>query len=134
MNFKKQIVNFSLKFSVFALVLLLAYSCEDSETQTVTTLTTLVWEDDFNSDGIPDSNNWGYEIGDGTAQGIPGWGNNELQYYRSQNTTVANGYCIIEAKQENFSGANYTSSRMITKGAKDFKYGRIDIRAGSDRM
>jgi hypothetical protein len=84
---------------------------------------TLVWEDNF--DGTALGSHWTQEIGRGSS----GWGNNELQYYRAQNTTVANGYCIIEAKQENFSGANYTSSRMITKGAEDFKYGRIDIRA-----
>lgn len=84
---------------------------------------TLVWEDNF--DGTALGSHWTHEIG----RGSNGWGNNELQYYRSQNTTVANGYCIIEAKQESFSGANYTSSRMITKGAEEFKYGRIDIRA-----
>ena len=84
---------------------------------------TLIWEDNF--DGTALGSHWTQEIGRGSS----GWGNNELQYYRAQNTTVANGYCIIEAKQENFGGANYTSSRMITKGAEDFKYGRIDIRA-----
>ena len=24
---------------------------------------------------------WGNEVGDGTAYGIPGWGNDELEYY-----------------------------------------------------
>lgn len=83
----------------------------------------LVWEDNF--DGTALASHWTHEVGRGTD----GWGNWELQYYRAQNTTVANGYCIIEAKQENFSGANYTSSRIISKNAAEFKYGRIDIRA-----
>ncbi|MFT6937426.1 MAG: beta-glucanase (GH16 family), partial [Saprospiraceae bacterium] len=58
-----------------------------------------------------------------------GWGNNELQYYRTENTTVNGGNLIIEAKQESFGGGTYTSSRIITKGDISFKYGRVDIRA-----
>jgi hypothetical protein len=84
---------------------------------------TLVWEDNF--DGTALGSHWTHEIG----RGSNGWGNWELQYYKAENTTVANGYCIIEAKQESFSGANYTSSRIVTQGAKTFRYGRIDIRA-----
>lgn len=84
---------------------------------------TLVWEDNF--DGTILGNHWTHE----TGRGSNGWGNNELQYYRAQNTTVANGYCIIEAKEESHSGASYTSSRIVTNGAEAFKYGRIDIRA-----
>lgn len=83
----------------------------------------LAWEDNF--DGSTLGSHWIQEIGRGSS----GWGNNELQYYRAENTTVAGGYCIIEARDENFGGANYTSSRMITKGQKFFKYGRVDIRA-----
>ena len=43
----------------------------------------LVWSDEFNGPAgrKPDSRNWTHEIGDGTANGIPGWGNNELEYY-----------------------------------------------------
>ena len=39
------------------------------------------------------------------------------------------GYLIITAKQENFGGQNYTSSRIKTQGIESFQYGRIDIRA-----
>jgi beta-glucanase (GH16 family) len=81
----------------------------------------LVWEDDFEGNAL--SSNWTAEIGAG------GWGNNESQYYRKENATVANGYLTITAKKESFSGSAYTSSRLITKGKKEFKYGRIDIRA-----
>ena len=34
-----------------------------------------------------------------------------------------------EAKKESYSGAEYTSSKLITKGKFNFKYGRIDARA-----
>lgn len=83
---------------------------------------TLVWQDEFEGDAL-NTAYWTHETGAG------GWGNNEQQYYRSENTAVGDGYLTITAKKETFSGANYTSSRIITKGKKSFKYGRIDIRA-----
>jgi beta-glucanase (GH16 family) len=83
---------------------------------------TLAWQDEFSGD-VLNTADWTYETGAG------GWGNNELQYYRSENTTIADGYLTITAKQESFSGSEYTSSRLITKGKKSFEYGRIDIRA-----
>ena len=88
----------------------------------------LVWQDEFNGVAL-DPANWVHEIGDGCAQGICGWGNNELQYYRSQNTSVANGHLVIEAREENFGGYNYTSSRIKSQALQSFQYGRIDIRA-----
>lgn len=83
----------------------------------------LVWQDEFEGNSL--SNDWTPEIGTGGN----GWGNNELQYYRAENTTVGGGYLTIEAKKESFSGSNYTSSRLITKDKQEFQYGRIDIRA-----
>ncbi len=84
---------------------------------------TLVWSDEFNGSSL--SADWVHDIGTGSN----GWGNNELQYYRSQNTTVANGHLTIEAKEESFGGRNYTSSRIKTEGQQAFQYGRVDIRA-----
>ena len=84
---------------------------------------TLTWQDEFN--GTILSSDWTHEIGNGSW----GWGNNELQYYRQQNTSLENGYLTIRAKQEYYGGFNYTSSRIITKGNVFNTYGRIDIRA-----
>ncbi|HCQ15079.1 MAG TPA: glycoside hydrolase, partial [Cryomorphaceae bacterium] len=84
----------------------------------------LVWQDDFNGNSLS-TTDWNYEIGTGSN----GWGNNELQYYRKENTEVKDGYLIITAKKENFGGREYTSSRLTTQGKQSFKYGRIDIRA-----
>lgn len=39
------------------------------------------------------------------------------------------GHMVIEARNEAFGGSNYTSSRLITRGKREFRYGRIDIRA-----
>ena len=83
---------------------------------------TIVWRDEFDSDGL-DPAHWSHEIGG------HGWGNNELQYYQESNTEVRDGYAIITARKENKEDKNYTSSRIITKGKKEFKYGRVDIRA-----
>ena len=85
---------------------------------------TLVWSDEFNGTAL-NTNDWSYETG------ASGWGNQESQYYRpgTNNATVSNGYLTITAKQEGFSGAPFTSARIITQNAQSFKFGRIDIRA-----
>jgi len=88
----------------------------------------LVWNDEFNGTSV-DSSNWTHEIGDGCNNNLCGWGNNELEYYRSENTSVADGLLTITTKKESFGGRSYTSSRLKTQGKKFFTYGRIDIRA-----
>lgn len=87
--------------------------------------TNLIWSDDFDVDGAPNSENWGYNVGAG------GWGNNESQYYtdRTDNAVVSEGTLKIIAKSESFSGSNYTSARLLSKDKFDFIYGRVDIRA-----
>lgn len=114
----------------FASLLLLVMGCETDDTQTVATFNTLVWEDNFEVDGAPDSSRWRFDIGDGTEQGIPGWGNNELQYYtdRPENVTVQNGFLLISAKQEDFNGFSFTSARLTTQGLFEQAYGRFEAR------
>lgn len=85
---------------------------------------TLVWQDEFEN-GALNTGFWTHESGTGQN----GWGNNELQYYRPENTYFLDGNLIIEAREESYNGSPYTSSRMITKGKKEFQFGRIDIRA-----
>jgi hypothetical protein len=82
----------------------------------------LIWQDEFNGINLNESD-WNYEINGN------GGGNNELQYYRKENTSVSDGFLIIEAKKESFSGKSYTSSRLTTQNKFDFKFGRVDIRA-----
>ena len=84
----------------------------------------LVWRDEFNGSTL-NTTDWVYE----TGTGANGWGNNELQYYKQENLTVADGLLTITAKRENFSGSAYTSSRIKTQDRKTFRYGRIDFRA-----
>jgi len=86
----------------------------------------LVWSDEFSGSSL-NLTSWNQEIGNGTG----GWGNNEREYYTNspKNIFLSNGNLIIEARKENISGFNYTSGRMTTQNKKQFKYGRIDIRA-----
>lgn len=86
----------------------------------------LLWSDEFNTDGLPNSNNWGYDTGNNN-----GWGNNELEYYtnRQENAFVSNGTLKLVLKKETYQGFNYTSARLLSKGKFSFKYGRVDIKA-----
>ena len=54
----------------------------------------LVWADEFDKPGLPDSKKWGYDVGD------HGWGNQEKQNYTdadSNNAVVRNGSLFITA-------------------------------------
>ncbi len=86
----------------------------------------LVWSDEFNYTGLPDSTKWGYEVGGS------GWGNNEWQYYTkadTNNAMVKNGVLSIIARKEKREKKDYTSARLLTKGKADWTYGRIEFRA-----
>jgi hypothetical protein len=87
-----------------------------------TAFTDLVWEDDFNTDGAPNSANWTYDLGAG------GWGNSELQTYtnNAENVVIEDGSLKIIAKAN---GASYTSARLKSEGLKEFTFGRYEIRA-----
>lgn len=87
----------------------------------------LVWQDEFEGQAL-DASNWTFETGDG-CPALCGWGNNELQFYQEKNAFVGGGYLVIEGRKETAGSRNYTSARIITKGKREFQYGRIDIRA-----
>ena len=86
----------------------------------------LVWSDEFNYKGLPDSTKWNYDVGG------QGWGNQELQYYTSKNLKnawVEKGYLIIEAIKEPIEKNAYSSARLVTKGKGDWTYGHIEVSA-----
>jgi len=123
---KKKTIKGLLVFGLIAMC-----SCETDGTQQVANFTTnLVMQDEFNADGPPNSAIWNFDIGDGTAQGIPGWGNNELQYYtdRPENVTVENGFLLITANREDFNGSQFTSARIQTEGKFEQRFGRFEAR------
>jgi len=100
----------------------------------------LVWSDEFNQAGKPDTINWNYERGFVR--------NEELQWYQTENTTCKNGLLVIEARKEKKpnplyqEGSNdwrkkrqnieYTSSCISTKGKRTWQYGRFELKARID--
>ncbi|WP_319005346.1 family 16 glycosylhydrolase [Flavobacterium shii] len=89
--------------------------------------TTLIWSDDFNTDGAPDPTKWVNELGTGDS----GWGNNEKQNYTSNptNIIVQGGSLKITAKKEASGGMAYSSARIKTDGKFKFTYGKVEVRA-----
>ena len=100
----------------------------------------LVWSDEFNYSGKPDSLKWSHEIGLKRNQ--------EKQYYTDslKNARVEKGYLILESHKEqiknagfenkdvknwrkNQAFADYTAASLTTKNLAEWTYGRIDIKA-----
>lgn len=87
----------------------------------------VIWGDEFDGSSL-DLNKWSYQIGDGCQEGICGWGNNELQYYRDANVTLSNGQLHITAKKERVQAKSYTSGRIRSINKGDWTYGRFEAR------
>ena len=87
--------------------------------------TNLVFQDEFNTDGAPDSSKWAYDLGAG------GWGNGEFQNYTNSpdNVIVQGGNLRIIAKRQSLNGSNFTSARLKTQNKYSFKYGKVEVRA-----
>jgi beta-glucanase (GH16 family) len=85
----------------------------------------VVWEDEFEQT-VLDDNKWSFQIGDGCDINLCGWGNNELQWYQSQNVELADGVLKIIAKEEQVNNKSYTSARIRTLGKGDWAYGRFE--------
>ncbi len=83
----------------------------------------LIWNDEFNMPGVPDSTKWAHEIGQ--------LRNNELQYYtdRYENARIEDTVLIIETRKEDYEGASYTSASLRSNGKGDWKYGKVEISA-----
>lgn len=102
---------------------------------------TLVWSDEFDVDGRPNSENWTYE--DGFVR------NEELQWYQPENAFCENGWLVIEGRRQTVPNprydpqsrdwkrsrqeAHYTAASLKTSGLQEWLYGRFEIRARIDR-
>ncbi len=88
----------------------------------------LVWADEFDYVGLPDSLKWSYD----TEGNDWGWGNQEEQFYtkrRLANAEVKNGRLYITAIKENYKDRKFTSARLVTKGKGDWLYGKVEVSA-----
>jgi len=86
----------------------------------------LVWQDEFDYSGLPDSTKWIYD----TAGNSAGWGNYEAQFYtvaNLKNSRVTDGILHIIAIKEDVGGKKYTSARLISKA--EWKHGKIEVNA-----
>ena len=90
--------------------------------------TRLVWNDEFNGQGLPDPGKWGYERGYVR--------NREMQYYtveRIENIVQRNGNLVITARNDSamIDGEirPVTSASIRTRGKGDWKYCRVEVRA-----
>ncbi len=93
----------------------------------------LIFNQDFENATEIDRSVWNFDVGNGEAEGLQGWGNNELEYYTPQNAYISDGSLVIEAKKEEttdkYGTYNYTSARLNTEGKFSFEYGKVVIEA-----
>lgn len=88
----------------------------------------LVWSDEFDYDGLPDSSKWTYE--EGYVR------NKEIQYYtfkNIKNAKVANGKLHLITRQEPETG-KVTSASIKTENIASWTYGKIEVRARIPRQ
>jgi len=106
-----------MKKTVFLPIFFLAFiSCKQEKSD-------IIWSDEFNYTGLPDSSRWGYEVGYIR--------NRELQYYtyrRQENAVVKNGNLMLIGRKEPWEGFEYTSASINTEGKHYFQYGLIEAR------
>ena len=106
------------------------YSQEVFSFATSSVYNTLVWSDEFETDGSIDTDKWFHQTQLPTGNS---WYNGEIQHYtnRTVNTFVEGGILKLVAKRETFTDQgvtkSFTSARLNSKFA--FTYGRIEIRA-----
>jgi len=131
---------------IYLISLILLFSCsKNKKTAVLSKSYELVWADEFDYTGKPDSTKWGYEYGFVR--------NNEKQYYTDSlgNVKVENGNLILEAKIEKIANAKfkssefedkgwlkyiakidtakYTSASISTKDLAEWTYGKFEIKA-----
>ena len=86
---------------------------------------TLIWSDEFNYKGLPDSTKWDYE--EGFVR------NREKQFYtraRLKNCYVKRGKLVIKSLKEKYKDADYTSASINTLGKQHFDGNiRVEISA-----
>lgn len=81
----------------------------------------LRWSDEFNGTALNEKI-WSVEVNGN------GGGNQELQYYRRENVSVAEGNLVLTARRENYQGKSFTSGRVTTQNKAAFKHGILQAR------
>lgn len=96
----------------------------------------LIWAEEFNYQPgeRPNPAIWNFDLGDGSNHGIPGWGNNEREFYTEASVHVDNGLTIHALRepaetplQTYYGKAEWTSGKIHTAKKVTFKYGYFDF-------
>ncbi|MEO8463080.1 MAG: glycoside hydrolase family 16 protein [Chloroflexota bacterium] len=99
----------------------------------------LTWSDEFDgpAGSPPDPASWEFALGDGSTNGIAGWGNAERQTYTNLTTNAAtdgNGNLLITARKLDgaescyYGPCEYSSARLLTRGMHEIQFGKIEAR------
>lgn len=133
-----------MKKIIFMILVTAMFSCHKKDKITDSNSTAdgyhMVWSDEFDKDGRPDSSNWNFE------QGFER--NEEAQWYQPENARCEGGLLIIESRRERVANPNYspqsddwrlnreyaeyTSSSLLTRGLHSWVFGRFEMRARID--
>ena len=119
---------------------LVSSRAQDLAADNLATNWTLVWSDEFNTNGPPDPANWNFEHGFVRNQ--------ELQWYQPENACCTNGLLIIEGRPEHKPNPgyivggtdwktgrqwiDYTSASLTSRHLREFTYGKFEMRARID--
>jgi beta-glucanase (GH16 family) len=100
----------------------------------------LLWSDEFEGapNSLPRLAYWNFDIGDGTSAGIPGWGNQEREWYLPDQARInGNSELVITAERNTNpdlypayygKSAEWLSSKLTTKDKVEVLYGYIEAR------
>lgn len=122
------------------LVFFFLIQIQNSDCQEIPKGYTLIWEEDFNTDGLVDNSKWNFEKGFVR--------NYELQWYQEANAFQEKGRLRILGKRERLKNpdfeagsenwkksreyAEYTSSSINTRGKFEFQFGILEVKAKID--
>ena len=100
----------------------------------------LLWSDEFEGpagSGV-NSNFWNFDLGDGTSAGIPGWGNQEREWYLAEQAALSGSSELVITAERNTSTTDYPayygepaewlSAKLTTKAKVEVLYGLIEAR------
>jgi beta-glucanase (GH16 family) len=115
-----------MRFIYISLITIFLGACSHSKKITVPAGWSLIWNDEFNKKGLPDSSKWKMDVGG------HGWGNNEKQFYVEksvENAYVKVGILHIVALKKDYEKSNYTSAKLITYQKFALQYGKVEVMA-----
>jgi beta-glucanase (GH16 family) len=98
-----------------------------------------IWSDEFEgaAGARIDTTKWRFDVSDGCAAGICGWGNNEKEYYTEAPDNIAlngSGQLMIVARLAPsgmtcyYGPCRYTSAKITTRGKMNAAPGRVEAR------